>query len=252
MDWVDGCRIDDTAGLARQRADVRAIALRLQRVFGAMTFVHGFVHCDPHPGNILVTPTGCLALLDHGIYRRLSDQLRHDYSALWLAVLAGNRAQIRSCTAALGMDPEQWRFVALMLAMAPGMQLPEEGDARDSLVDDDSGAKLLAAMSNEQRAQATRRLMALTGGVAAQSALFESIPRDLLLILKTNNLLRYVNDQLGTPVNRFRITAEYAARGVRTAGGGEGPLTSWHRTAVFNSTLAPIAMRLLRWVSPGS
>jgi aarF domain-containing kinase len=47
MDWVDGVRIDDAPGLARLRADVPAIAARLQRVFGAMTFVHGFVHCDP-------------------------------------------------------------------------------------------------------------------------------------------------------------------------------------------------------------
>lgn len=47
MDWVDGVRIDDAPGLARLRTDVPAVAARLQRVFGAMTFVHGFVHCDP-------------------------------------------------------------------------------------------------------------------------------------------------------------------------------------------------------------
>jgi hypothetical protein len=37
-----------------------------------------------------------------------------------------------------------------------------------------------------------------------QTRLFETMPRDLLMILKANNLLRYVNEQLGSPVNRFR------------------------------------------------
>jgi aarF domain-containing kinase len=50
MDWVDGVRIDDTHGLARLHADVPALATRLQKVFGAMTFCHGFVHCDPVRG----------------------------------------------------------------------------------------------------------------------------------------------------------------------------------------------------------
>ena len=59
-----------------------------------MIFVHGFVHCDPHPGNILVrwkknNSSSSLfelifgkqkqleiILLDHGLYRRLSEEFR--------------------------------------------------------------------------------------------------------------------------------------------------------------------------------
>ena len=47
-----------------------------------------------------------------------------------------------------------------------------------------------------------------------QSQLFESLPRDLLMVLKANNLLRYVNEQLGSPVNRFRIIARSAKNGL--------------------------------------
>jgi predicted unusual protein kinase regulating ubiquinone biosynthesis (AarF/ABC1/UbiB family) len=34
------------------------VAKALIELFGEMIFVHGFVHGDPHPGNILVSPQG--------------------------------------------------------------------------------------------------------------------------------------------------------------------------------------------------
>ena len=43
---------------------------------------------------------------------------------------------------------------------------------------------------------------------------FETLPRDLLLVLKANNLLRYVNEQLGSPVNRYKIIWKSASEGL--------------------------------------
>ncbi len=47
--------------------------LKLGQLFSEMIFQQGFVHCDPHPGNILVrcgSNTGKLeiVMLDHGLY----------------------------------------------------------------------------------------------------------------------------------------------------------------------------------------
>ena len=42
-------------------------------------FISGFVHCDPHPGNILVRAVNSkpqIVLLDHGQYRELSEDFR--------------------------------------------------------------------------------------------------------------------------------------------------------------------------------
>ena len=47
-----------------------------------------------------------------------------------------------------------------------------------------------------------------------QSRLFETIPRDLLLVLKANNLLRYINEQLGSPINRYPIIWKAANEGL--------------------------------------
>ena len=49
---------------------------KLGKLFSEMIFQHGFVHCDPHPGNILVccdpldSPNSKLqiVILDHGLY----------------------------------------------------------------------------------------------------------------------------------------------------------------------------------------
>jgi len=45
---------------------------KLGQVYSEMIFVQGYIHCDPHPGNLLVrsSTTGTeIVLLDHGLYQ---------------------------------------------------------------------------------------------------------------------------------------------------------------------------------------
>ncbi|GLD73461.1 uncharacterized aarF domain-containing protein kinase 1 isoform X2, partial [Lates japonicus] len=50
------------------------ISEKLGKMYSEMIFVHGFVHCDPHPGNVLVRKCPRnkkteIVLLDHGLYQ---------------------------------------------------------------------------------------------------------------------------------------------------------------------------------------
>lgn len=48
------------------------VSRKLGLLYSEMIFVQGYVHCDPHPGNILIsqTPQGVqITLLDHGLYQ---------------------------------------------------------------------------------------------------------------------------------------------------------------------------------------
>lgn len=50
------------------------ISRNLAKLYSTMIFEHGYIHCDPHPGNVLVkkTPRGLqIVLLDHGLYQVL-------------------------------------------------------------------------------------------------------------------------------------------------------------------------------------
>ena len=48
------------------------VSNNLSHIYSEMIFKHGFVHCDPHPGNVLVKRTSQqnaqIVLLDHGLY----------------------------------------------------------------------------------------------------------------------------------------------------------------------------------------
>lgn len=50
------------------------ISRNLGKLYSEMIFVNGFVHCDPHPGNVLVKKCPAsgkahIILLDHGLYQ---------------------------------------------------------------------------------------------------------------------------------------------------------------------------------------
>ena len=49
------------------------ISWKLGRMYSEMIFLRGFIHCDPHPGNILVRKGSKgkaeIIMLDHGLYR---------------------------------------------------------------------------------------------------------------------------------------------------------------------------------------
>ena len=56
MEWVEGCRANDQESMQQVSIRPKDVAVLLLDVFAEMTYVHGFVHADPHPGNILVRP----------------------------------------------------------------------------------------------------------------------------------------------------------------------------------------------------
>ncbi len=79
MEYVSGVRITDHAGIKELKLDTLECSRMMSRLFSRMIFQHGFIHCDPHPGNILVRAQNGrpqLVLLDHGLYETLSPKQR--------------------------------------------------------------------------------------------------------------------------------------------------------------------------------
>ncbi len=79
LEYVEGTRFYAIRPLLLRPSERRRVAeLGAEAIF-RMAFEHGFFHGDPHPGNLILTPEGDLALLDFGMVGFLS---RGDIDAL--------------------------------------------------------------------------------------------------------------------------------------------------------------------------
>ena len=86
MDRVEGKKVTELSGLARLDVDGDLLARELFRAYLDQILVHGFLHADPHPGNVLLTPDGRLGLIDVGMVARVPPELRDRLVRLLLAV----------------------------------------------------------------------------------------------------------------------------------------------------------------------
>jgi len=89
MTYVRGTKVTDLSPLARIDLDGRALADDLSRAYLDQILVDGFFHADPHPGNLLITPDGRLALLDLGMVARIDPRRQEQLLKLLLAITDG-------------------------------------------------------------------------------------------------------------------------------------------------------------------
>lgn len=100
MTLVDGMRIADVPDVRRIELDMRGLAESLLRGYLDQVFVHGDLHADPHPGNVLVTADDRLALVDFGMVAHVAPRLRMRLLRLLLAAVDGRGETVADILAA--------------------------------------------------------------------------------------------------------------------------------------------------------
>lgn len=76
MEWIDGIKMSDVAGVAAAGHDVNALAVNVVQSFLRHAMRDGFFHADMHQGNLFVAPDGAIVAVDLGIVGRLSAESR--------------------------------------------------------------------------------------------------------------------------------------------------------------------------------
>lgn len=206
MDYEVGGMINDYDYIERNKIDKQQLTRRLGSLYCDMIFRHGHVHCDPHPGNILVKNTDKgvqIVLLDHGLYTHLSNEFRSNYSNLWLALIQANMESIKRYATDLGVG-ELYGVLACVVSGRPWSAVKRG-------ITEHIDKKAMQSEESEIKSYASRYMFEI-------NQLLSSVPRELLLILKTNDLLRSIETKMGTKGQKmsFIIMTRYCSENVHS------------------------------------
>ncbi|KAJ1644721.1 hypothetical protein LPJ64_003637 [Coemansia asiatica] len=190
MEFVRGQRCDDLNYLRKHGISPASVSREIGRIFAEMIFVHGFLHCDPHPGNLFVRPRNPaetthgynfdLVLLDHGLYRRLPSRFRYEYAEMWRALMRGDKKQIVYWSHKLSGTDLYHLFSTILTG-----QTWETIESK-SLTAATGPAQLDFSSMRTKQPDLVRQI----------TEVLASVPPVLRLVLKTNDLLRMVDQKL--------------------------------------------------------
>lgn len=210
MEFIRGVKINDLEKL--KEFDKTEISKILINTFAKMIFEDGHVHCDPHPGNILIRKSEGkpqLVLLDHGFYRTMPYDFRISYCQLWKALVTFDYKTVERISHSLGLG-EYYRYLPLILTYRT---VSSRGPLGASLTD---AEKRALHTSNEISFEKVTTLLQL-------------LPPDLMFIIRTSNLIGIHNQRLGgSSRDRFLTFTDHAIRAVSS-----NRLVYWWNKLIF-------------------
>ena len=186
MEFIEGEKLTNIEGMRAKGLDSKHAALALSDCFARMLLVHGYIHGDPHPGNLLCRahPDGSgrtqVVLLDHGLYSELTEESRKAMSNLWIAIAVGDSA--RAVTAAKALQvPDEF---AWLMPLALARKTPS-GEAVDRRV-------LEKQWADDKAKGGTGR-----PGLGEAAIIGNNLSKEMIIVLRANALVRNVIKALG-------------------------------------------------------
>ncbi|KAK9306059.1 hypothetical protein QLX08_003121 [Tetragonisca angustula] len=183
MEFLEGGQVNNLKYIQNSNLNPYEVSSKLGRLYSHMIFIVGFVHSDPHPGNVLVRKKNNeaeIVLLDHGLYANLSNEFRWEYSKLWLAILDGNKTAMQTHCANLGVA-DMYGLLACMVS----------GRSWNTIITGVQKTKYNMQEKEEFQKEIPNLLPQI-------STVLDRVNRQMLLILKTNDLMRCIEYSLKT------------------------------------------------------
>ncbi|EIW77794.1 ABC1-domain-containing protein [Coniophora puteana RWD-64-598 SS2] len=226
-EWIDGVRLSNRASIrklmgerdkdaqaaqlpphlegVRLQGGVRAVMQSMVELFSAQMFSWGWVHCDPHPGNIIIRPhperpgKPQLVLLDHGLYVRVQEPFRRQYATLWRGLLAADFKAIEGVITQWGFGaPDLFASATLMRPIKLRGQKPRKG-----------GVPMAELNQYDHGVMMKARLKEFLTDT-------DKMPKELIFLGRNMRIVQGNNQALGSPVNRIKITGYWASRSLVT------------------------------------
>ena len=108
MDLIEGTKVTQISGTRRTEESLGHLASALLRGYLDQAFVHGEIHADPHPGNLMVTKDGKLAIFDLGMVAHVPPKQRERLLKLLFAAVDGRGEEVAQEAIAMGTRMEDF------------------------------------------------------------------------------------------------------------------------------------------------
>jgi len=180
MEWIEGVRMTDTKSLSNMGFSISEVMTKVVETFSEQIFLTGFIHADPHPGNVLIRPSPMepakpqVVLLDHGLYVKASEKFRKDYCKLWVAMVLMDTDAVRDVCSSWGVADSD--FFASMQLLKPYRPSKRAVHVNNTTIDD----ILRMQMGLKERVK----------GLLLDTKL---VPRELILLGRNMNIIRSTN-----------------------------------------------------------
>ncbi|WP_180934871.1 ABC1 kinase family protein [Nocardioides ungokensis] len=112
MERIEGRKVTDVGPLGLLDVDAGPMVEQLFSCYLRLMLDHGVLHADPHPGNLMLTDDGRLALLDLGMVATVPPRLQDKVTKLLLAIGDGDGEEAAAVLAGMGHPLEEYDAAA--------------------------------------------------------------------------------------------------------------------------------------------
>lgn len=244
-EFIDGCKISNKDAIKKMGLSLYDVDQKLCRAFADQIFLSGFVHADPHPGNVFIRKDvkgqAQLVLLDHGLYDKLTQDDRQSLCSLYKAIVLNKEDNMQKFSKALGVDDHD--VFCEILVQRPVSR---------------SSTYLPSHMTKEDLKH--MQYMAQKHFDKIMQVL-KDMPRPIILIIRNMNTIRAICQEHGNLIDRYGIMAKSAIRGARKFGiqdiSWTGRIKAWLemmnydfriRAENFKIWIGIVYLRILVWL----
>ncbi|GET91876.1 abc transporter, putative [Leishmania tarentolae] len=217
LEWIEGTKLNDTESI-RAQYNAKRVLTTLFDAVGDMVFKHGFVHADPHAANVLVRPMPRsnsapatvgkditavtsinaahdstdyqVVLIDFGLATPERVRFRYQYALLFVSLFTHDKNSLQRVVHDWGINDAEM-FVSI--------QVQKPFQAIQAGIYDEVTRDEVIAMQTKAHERAKEILRDT-----------RRIPKELIMVGRSLDILRGVNRLYGSPVNRMNMFVQNA------------------------------------------
>jgi len=250
-EFIAGHKVSEVSDIEGAGLTLKDVDTKLVNAFAEQIFHTGFVHADPHPGNILIRKSGRvkgaeIVLLDHGLYQPMADSVREPLCNLWRAIVEGDHKEMRMNAALLGVR-DGYRFFCMLISQR---YIGVEGSGRmENEFYSQHGPKKFSRaeykkLNKEEKEHMQKRIEDVREKFEKA---FQSVPSEIFLVARNMNTVRAITREHGSPCDRYSLMARAATKGAFACPDASLPMRVYARYRQWRFDVSLQFSRLKMW-----